>query len=180
MAEELTVVLTAAQMKSLKEHAAKKKRTPENDLVHVWWHRVCALADYSEKLEKGGSKFRTHLPKFMEDGERDRLRAQLLRTGKATRATPKPAPEKQKRVIKEAVKPETVLQKLTRKNPILRDAIRGRPAQKTGRKGARQIDLYDSDDAALAKAGYLSEDGHGTVASILKAAGRDSKGAVKK
>lgn len=55
MAEaKLTVHLTALQLKSLKEHADKKKRSPEDDLVAVWWGRTCALETYAEK--KNGEK----------------------------------------------------------------------------------------------------------------------------
>lgn len=77
----MTVVLTALQLKSLKEHADKKKREPGEDLVQVWWGRVRALDDYAEKLSRKNAKFRVYKNHH-----------------------PKPAPLAQKAATKEAAK----------------------------------------------------------------------------
>ena len=49
MGDEMKITLTDAQLKVLIAHAAKKRRTPEDDIVQTWWGRMQALATYAAK-----------------------------------------------------------------------------------------------------------------------------------
>ncbi len=91
MEHTLKVRLTATQMHALKKHAEKKKREPEEDLIAVWWGRMCALADYAEKLETKGARFRPYAPRNLDDAQRDKLKAEAVKEGIA----PKPPRPKQ-------------------------------------------------------------------------------------
>lgn len=73
----MKVVLTALQLKHLKEHAARKKRPPEEDIVQVWWGRVQALDTYAGKMEK-----KNHRPRPAPPAQRAAIKEAAKRTTK--------------------------------------------------------------------------------------------------
>lgn len=172
MAHEVKVSLTEAQYKVLKAHAEKKDRSPAEDLVAVWWGRVGALSKFAERLEKG-AKLRPYAPSQLSEEERGKLKAAAVKAGIALK--PAAAPERKPREYQRKV----VATVKAKGSTTLKDAIRGKPATKKV-KPAHGIDLYDIEPVALAKARMAHDAGKGTVASILKAAGRNAKGKLVK
>ena len=180
---KLVVYLNDGDFDLLKDHADSRKRDYAEDLVLVAVNRLRALADYAGKLAQKDATFRAYAPKGLPDDERTKIKALAAQEGIA------PEPEKKKEGKKRGknVKPRVrgVGSDVVRSRagirdpdtqPSLKEAIRGRPAQKKGSSGNRRIDLYDEPSVALAKARYIAESNGRAVKDVLKDNGRNPKG----
>lgn len=154
---KLNVELTKAQYDALKEHAEKRHRSLPEDIILIWWGRMKALATYAARLAKG-EKLNPHLPRTLNEEEREALRVQLGFKSKP----PKPT-------YKSLVKAKVIKPKKGKKARI-----------KPGKEGGYRIDLYDVEGVALSKAKLIAQSTGKSVTAVLKEAGRDARGKMVK
>lgn len=169
MSHKVQVTLTNEQHKWAVAHAAKKGRTPAEDLIHVWWNRVQALERYAVKLEDG-EPMRAYAPKGLPEEERERLKAAAIKAGVAVKPGAKKAPAKPRG------KPRTVAdhEKPAKKR---RDPDKA-PAPASLSLGGVTILRTDSASGAAFKAQEAAKATKRTIESILAAAGRDRDGVM--
>jgi hypothetical protein len=172
MAHKMQIELTEAQHKWLEKHAEKKGRKPPDDLVHYWWGRVTALANYADGVESG-KKMRPYTPRRLAADERERIVKLAVKEGIAPKSSLEGAAPSPKKAAKAAPKASP-------KKEVSKAAPpKKRPAKvKPGKQGPRAIEGLDSAEVAKNKARMLHEvdPAKRSYEAILKEAGRGLDG----